>query len=51
MDEDETISKYFLHIEELVNTMKRLGETIDEFFLVHKILRSLMIDLTQRSLL
>jgi hypothetical protein len=41
MDEDETISKYFLHIEELVNTMKGLGETIDESFLVQKILRSL----------
>jgi SPX domain protein involved in polyphosphate accumulation len=41
MDEDETISKYFLRIEELVNTMKHLGETIDESFLVQKILRSL----------
>jgi hypothetical protein len=41
MDEDKTISKYFLHIEELVNTMKGLGETIDESFLVQKILRSL----------
>jgi hypothetical protein len=41
MDEDETISKYFLCIEEIVNTMKGLGETIDESFLVHKILRSL----------
>ena len=33
MDEDETINKYFLRIEELVNTMKGLGETIDESFL------------------
>jgi hypothetical protein len=33
-DEDETISKYLLHIEELVNTMKGLGEMIDESFLV-----------------
>jgi hypothetical protein len=41
MDEDETISKYLLRIEELVNTMKGLGETIDESFLVQKILRSL----------
>jgi hypothetical protein len=41
MDEDETISKYFLHIEELVNTMKGLGENIDEPFLVQKVLRSL----------
>jgi hypothetical protein len=41
MDEDEIIIKYLLHIEELVNTMKGLGETIDESFLVRKILRSL----------
>jgi hypothetical protein len=41
MDEDETINKYFLCIEELVNTMKGLGEKIDEYFLVQKILRSL----------
>jgi hypothetical protein len=41
MDEDEIISKYLLHIEELVNTMKGLGEMIDESFLVQKILRSL----------
>jgi hypothetical protein len=34
MDEDQTISKYFLCIEELFNTMKGLGETIDEYFLV-----------------
>jgi hypothetical protein len=41
MDEDETIIKYFLHIEELFNTMKGLGETITYYFLIHKILRSL----------
>jgi hypothetical protein len=41
IDEDETISKYFLRIEELVNTMKCLGETIVDSFLVQKILRSL----------
>jgi hypothetical protein len=42
MDEDETISKYFLCIEELVNTMKGLGEMTAKSFLVHKILRSLL---------
>jgi hypothetical protein len=41
MDEDETISKYFLHIEYLVNTMKGLGETIAESFLVQEKLRYL----------
>jgi hypothetical protein len=33
MDEEENISKHFLRIEELVNTMKVLGEMIDEYFL------------------
>ena len=42
MSEDETISKYFLRVEELVNAMKGLGEKIEEPFLVHKILRSLL---------
>jgi hypothetical protein len=41
-DEDETISKYLLRIEELVNTMKGVGEMIEESFLVQKILRSLL---------
>jgi hypothetical protein len=41
MDENETISNYFLRIEELVNTMKGLGENINESFLVQKILISL----------
>jgi hypothetical protein len=41
MNEDETISKYFLRVEELVNAMKGLGETCDDSFLVQKILRSL----------
>jgi hypothetical protein len=42
MNEDETISKYFLRVEELVNAMKGLGEKIEEPFLVQKILRSLL---------
>ena len=41
MKEDETIGKYFLRVEEMVNAMKSLGETIGEPSLVHKILRSL----------
>ena len=41
MNEDETISKYFLIIEELVNSMKGLGEKIGEASLVQNILRSL----------
>jgi hypothetical protein len=41
MKEDETVGKYFLRVEEMVNAMKALGETIDEPSLVKKILRSL----------
>jgi hypothetical protein len=41
MKEDETVGKYFLRIEELVNAMKTLGEKIEEASLVQKILRSL----------
>jgi hypothetical protein len=42
MNEYETISKYFLRVEELVNAMKGLGEKFEESFLVQKILRSLL---------
>jgi hypothetical protein len=41
MKEDETVGKYFLRVEELVNAMKELGEKIEEASLVQKILRSL----------
>jgi hypothetical protein len=41
MKEDETVGKYFLRVEEMVNAMKALGETIGEPSLVYKILRSL----------
>jgi hypothetical protein len=41
MNEDETISKYFLRVEELVNAMKGLGEKFDDSLLVQNILRSL----------
>jgi hypothetical protein len=39
--EDETVGKYFLRVEELVNEMRALGEKIEEPSLVQKILRSL----------
>jgi hypothetical protein len=41
MNEDETVNRYFLRVEELVNSMKGLGENIEDTFLVQKILRSL----------
>jgi uncharacterized lipoprotein YehR (DUF1307 family) len=42
MNEDEIVNKYFLRFEELVNSMKGLGEKIEESFLDQKILRSLL---------
>jgi hypothetical protein len=41
MKEEETVGKYFLRVEELVNAMRALGEKIEEPSLVQKILRSL----------
>ena len=41
MKEVETVEKYFLRVEELVNAMKSLGEKIEEPSLVQKFLRSL----------
>jgi hypothetical protein len=41
MKEDEIVGKYFPTIEEMVNAMKSIGETIGESSLVQKILRSL----------
>ena len=41
MNEDETVNKYFLRIEETIKSMKGLGEKFNESFLVQKILRSL----------
>jgi hypothetical protein len=41
MNKDETISKYFLRVEELVNSMKGLGEKIEDASLVKNILRTL----------
>jgi hypothetical protein len=41
MKEDETVGKYFLRVEELVNAMKSIGEKFEDVVLVQKILRSL----------
>jgi hypothetical protein len=41
MNEDETVNKFFLRVEELVNSMKGLGEKIEDVLLVQKILISL----------
>ena len=43
MNEDESVSKFFLRVDKLVNAMRALGGKIndDDTILVHKILRSL----------
>jgi hypothetical protein len=41
MEESEDISTYFIHIDEVDNTMRGLGETINNNIIVKKVLRSL----------
>jgi hypothetical protein len=50
MNEDEIIKKFFLRVEGRVNSMKGLGEKIEDVFLVHKILRSLQNRFNQKFL-
>ena len=41
MDNEESIENFFLRLDDIVNRMRNLGETITESTLVEKILRSL----------
>ena len=41
MKEDEVIATYFLRVDEIVNTMRGLGEKVENPTLVQKILKSL----------
>ena len=41
MDDEEDIASYFLRVAEVVNSLKGLGENIEESTIVQKILRSL----------
>jgi hypothetical protein len=41
MKEDENIVAYFLRVDEIVNEIIGLGEEIEEFVIVQKVLRSL----------
>jgi hypothetical protein len=41
MEEYEDITTYFLRIDEVVNTMRGLGETVENVIIVKKVLRSL----------
>ena len=41
MKEDEDITTYFLRLDEIVNAIIGLGEDIEEYVIVQKIIRSL----------
>eukprot|EP00253_Pinus_taeda_P016856 PITA_16856 len=41
MYNDESVANYFLHVDEIVNCMKNLGEEVKEVVVVEKVLRSL----------
>ena len=41
MDNEESIANFFLHLDDIVNCMRNLGEIITESTLVEKVLRSL----------
>ena len=41
MNEDEDTTSYILQVDQLVNTIRGLGEEVDEAIVVRKILRSL----------
>jgi hypothetical protein len=41
MKEEEDIVAYFLRVDEIVNTIKKLWETMDDKFVVKKVLRTL----------
>jgi hypothetical protein len=43
MKEDENIASYFLRVDETMNAIIGLGEEIEEFLIVQKVLRSLPI--------
>ncbi len=41
IEESEDIATYFLHIDEVVNTMRGRGEKVENNIIVQKVLRSL----------
>jgi hypothetical protein len=41
MNEEENIAAYLLHVDEVVNSIKGLGEDVEETIIVQKVLRSL----------
>lgn len=42
MKDDEKVVDYFLRIDEVVNGMRGLGEEVDEFTLVNKVIITLL---------
>jgi len=43
MNEEEDIAKFFLGVDEVVNTIKGLGKNIEESTIVQKVLRSILL--------
>ena len=43
MKEEENIAEYLLRVDEIVNTIRGLGEELDEKIVVQKVLRSVLI--------
>jgi hypothetical protein len=43
MNEKEDIATYFLRVYEVVNSIKGLGEELDESLVVQKVLRSILL--------
>ena len=41
MKEEENIAKYLLRVDEIVNTMRGLGEEVDDKIIIQRVLRSL----------
>lgn len=41
MDDEEDIASYFIRVAEVVNSLKGLGENIEESTIVQKVLRSI----------
>ena len=50
MNEDEDIVAYILRVDQLVNTIRGLGEEVEETIVVRKILRTLPKRFNPRSL-
>lgn len=41
MKDEENIAGYLLHVDEIVNTIKALGEKVEDLMIVPKVVRSL----------